>query len=326
MRTRLLHAATAAGLTALAFSVTPAKADHPWQDAPTQASITTDAILPQIQPTTLLAEEDGNYLALDENGHPVRITVTGATPLNASGAPTERLAALTTSDGQLWALTSGAVPTLIRMSREGTVVSRTLLDGAAVTGSNLVALQIHGTHAYLADEGKAALIVANLQTGKASRFLAYDPSLTGRHPLLRNGQPSIGPDGHPIAGGNVRFLMLDKRGQWLFYQPACGPMYRIDTALLTDPAFTPVEQLDGITEWRTTPSLGGATLTSTDTFYLSDIEGGSLLKFGSDRIPLRILRDPRLVNAGAPALSNSHELGVLVTEDGTTHILRIALP
>ncbi|MFT8807547.1 hypothetical protein [Gluconobacter sp.] len=327
MKTRLLHVTAVTGLAALAFTATPARADHPWQDAPVPASITADAALPILQPTTLLAGDNGTYLALDTDGHPVRISAANtASSLPGPNLPTERLVALTTSGPDLWGLTAGDQPTLIRMSRDGSVQSRTPLSGATVAGSNLTALQIHDTHAYLADEGKPALIVANLQTGKATRFLPYDPSLTGRHPLLRAGQPHMGPDGHPMAGGNVRFLLLDAKGQWLFYQPACGPMSRIDTALLTDTDFTPVEQLDGITEWRTTPSVGGVTLTPDDTFYLSDITVGSILKFGSDRIPLRILKDTRLFDAGAPAVSDSHQMAVLVTEDNATHILRIALP
>lgn len=327
MKTRLLHVAAATGLAALAVMATPARADHPWQDAPVQASITADATLPGLQPTTLLAAENGTYLALDTNGHPVRIDATNTvSPLPGPSQPTDPLVALTRSGTDLWGLATGAQPALIRMSQDGSVQSRIPLRGATVQGSNLIALQVHDTHAYLADEGKPALVVANLQTGKATRFLPYDMSLTGRHPLLRNNQPRMGPDGHPMAGGNVRFLMLDAKGQWLFYQPACGPMSRIETALLTDTTFTAVEQLDGITEWRTTPSLGGATLTPDDTFYLSDITVGSILKFGSDRIPLRILRDQRLFDAGAPAVSDSHQMAVLATEDGTTHILRIALP
>lgn len=327
MKTRLLHVAAATGLAALAFTATPARADHPWQDAPAPASITADAALPGLQPSILLTGANGTYLALDTEGHPVRITSANTTsPLPGPNLPTERLVALTLSGGTLWGLTAGDQPTLIRMSMDGSVQSRIPLSGAAISGSNLVALQVHDTHAYLADEGKPALVVANLQTGKATRFLPFDPSLTGRHPLLRAGQPQMGPDGRPMAGGNVRFLMLDAKGQWLFYQPACGPMSRIDTALLTDTDFTPVEQLDGITEWRTTPSLGGAALTPDDTFYLSDITVGSILKFGSDRIPLRILKDPRLFHAGAPSIPDGHQMAVLVTEDNATHILRIALP
>ncbi|MBS1102570.1 hypothetical protein JK202_06000 [Gluconobacter sp. Dm-62] len=327
MKTRLLHVAAATGLAALAFTATPARADHPWQDAPVPASITADAALSGVQPKILLAGENGSYFALNASGHPVRIDASNtAAPLSSSSVPSEPLVALTRSGSDLWGLTAGDAPTLVRMSEDGSVQARISLSGATVTGSNLIALQVHDSHAYLADEGKPALVVANIQTGKATRFLPSDLSLTGRHPLLRDGQPRMGPDGHPMAGGNVRFLMLDAKGQWLFYQPACGPMSRIDTALLTDTDFTAVEQLDGITEWRTTPSLGGATLTPDNVFYLSDITVGSVLKFGSDRIPLRILKDPRLFNAGAPAVSDSHQMAVLVTEDGTTHILRIALP
>ncbi|MBS1090398.1 hypothetical protein JK208_02060 [Gluconobacter sp. Dm-74] len=327
MKTRLLHVAAATGLAALALSASPARADHPWQDSPTQASIIADAALPGLRSTVLLAGKNGTYLALDASGHPVRIDATNTpAPLSGPDVPTEPLSALATSGDDLWGLSTEETPTLIRMSPDGAAQSRLPLTGAAIAGSNLVALQVHGTQAYLADEGKPALVAIDLKTGNAKRFLSYDPSLTGRHPLLRAGQPRMGPDGRPIAGGNVRFLLLDAKGQWLFYQPACGPMSRIDTALLTDTEFTPVEQLDGITEWRTTPGIGGETLTPDNIFYLSDITVGSILKFGTDRIPLRILTDPRLYDAGSPAVSDSHQMAVLATEDGKTHILRIALP
>lgn len=96
--------------------------------------------------------------------------------------------------------------------------------------------------------------------------------------------------------------------------------------LLTDTNYTPVEQLDGIIESRTTPSIGGLTLSEDDTLYFSDIEFGNILKYGADHIPLRIVRDVRLTEAGAITSSDSKHLATLVTEHGTTHILRIALP
>ncbi|EHH69269.1 NHL repeat-containing protein [Gluconobacter morbifer] len=325
MKSRFLSSIAVTTALAVCALSSPARADHPWQDVSSPAHVVQDSPVASVGSTVLLAMGDGRFLALDPQGHPVQIDSENVAHPFGSDAP-GKLVALTRDDADIWGLTDSDQLSLVHFSAQGNVVGTVPLKDATIAGSHLVALQVSRGHAYLVDEAKPALVVANLSDGKSKRFLGYDASLTGRRPLLRDGKISYGPDGRPQAGGNVRFLALDNKGQWLFYQPACGPLYRIDTALLTDPNFTPVEQLDGIVEWRDTPGLGGLTLSPDNVFYMSDITEGALLKFGADRIPQRLMRDRRMIDAGALAVAPNRQIAVLTDENGTTHILRIALP
>lgn len=330
MKSWLLHSISAALLGSSFVFAFPAWADHPWKDAPQPAKITADAPLDHIQLTSLLHYDPTNMLGLDAAGLPVLIDSTNQThpfPVDAvERAKLPALVALAQQGTTVWGLTVSPQSALVQLSADGKLLGTLSFQGNKSPKTRFTALQVHGNFAYLTDEGEAALVIVSLKDGKTQRFLPYDPSVTGRRPLKRNGQITNGPDNHPLTGGNVRFLSLDNKGQWLFYMPACGPLYRIDSALLTDPAFTPVEQLDGIVEWRDTPSLGGITLSPDNTFYMSDITDGALLKFGSERNPLILLRDKRLLDAEAVAVSGDHEVSVLTSEDGKPHILRIALP
>jgi len=330
MKSWLLHSVSAVLLGTSCLFAFPALADHPRKDAAQAATVTADVPLQNVQLTDLAPHDSKSVVGLDLDGHPVLIDSSNQThpfPLDATErAKIPLLSALTAQDTSLWGLSTSPPAALVHLSAEGKLLGTVPLQGPLAAGSHLTAIQVHGNYAYLTDEGQAALVVVSLIDGKTQRFLPYDPSVTGRRPLIRNGRINNGPDNHPLTGGNVRFLALDAKGQWLFYMPACGPLYRIDSALLTDPAFTPVEQLDGIVEWRDTPSLGGITLSSDNTFYMSDITDGALLKFGSERNPLILVRDARLTNAGALTVSGDHEVSVLTSEDGKPHILRIALP
>ncbi|QEH96569.1 LVIVD repeat-containing protein [Gluconobacter thailandicus] len=330
MKSWLLRSVSVVLLGTSCLFASPALADHPWKDAIQTATITADAPLQNVQLTTLMRHDSASVMGLDLNGRPVLIDSTNQThPFPADEAERAKIPSLSVLTGQgtaLWGLTTFPKAALVQLSAEGKLLQTVSLQKPLAAGSHLTAIQVHGNYAYLTDEGRAALIVVSLQDGRTQSLLPYDPSVTGRRPLIRNGQINNGPDNHPLTGGNVRFLALDTKGQWLFYMPACGPLYRIDSALLTDPAFTPVEQLDGIVEWRDTPSLGGITLSPDNVFYMSDITDGALLKFGSERNPLILVRDVRLINAGALTVSGDHEVSVLTSEDGKPHILRIALP
>ncbi|MBS1049184.1 SdiA-regulated domain-containing protein [Gluconobacter japonicus] len=330
MKSWLLHSVSAVLLGTSCLFAFPAYADHPWKDASQPAGITTDAPLENVQLTALTQHNALSLLGLDVDGRPVLIDSANQEhpfPENETErAKIPSLSALTKQNTIFWGLAASPEAALVQLSSDGKLLQTIPLQGAHTADSRFTAIQVDGNYAYLTDEGQAALVVVALKNGKAQRFLPYDPSVTGRRPLKRNDQITNGPDNHPLTGGNVRFLALDTKGQWLFYMPACGPLYRIGSALLTDPAFTPVEQLDGIVEWRDTPSLGGLTLSADNIFYMSDITDGALLKFGSDRNPLILLRDKRLLDAGAVAVSGDHEVSVLTSEDGKPHILRIALP
>ncbi|GBR46925.1 hypothetical protein AA106556_1279 [Neokomagataea tanensis NBRC 106556] len=285
---------------------------------------------------TLLSFDDATLIGLTPQGQAAHTDGTNVTPITLTEHNTPIspvFTALAISGNTIWGLTATPQPELYAFALNGTVRAHITLKGATRPTSHLMAFQIHGTTAFLVDEGDPALITASLQTGQSQRFLANDASLIGRTPLRQNGHIQRNPQGIPSTGGNVRFLFQNQTQQWLFYGPACGPLYRIDPTLFTDPNFTPVEQVESITEWWKPPSLGGITLLPDETFLMADIDHGALIAFGPSRIPSTLLRDPRLTQATAitvlnptPQHNTPLKIAVQTIENGVPHILRIALP
>ncbi|MBS1087817.1 NHL repeat-containing protein [Gluconobacter wancherniae] len=309
---------------ALMFAAPSAFADRPWQNAPSPASIISDTPISGAIQGSLTTNSSGKIFLLNTQGALMSVGSDGKVSPVTDSLPA--LALLTSEQDTLWGITNAPVPELLQISDGGEILQhfplKTLLD----VKSHLSALQVHAGHAFIADEGAPALSVLDLKTGIGHRFLGYDPSVTGRRPFIRAGAPILGPDHLPKTGGNVQMLVLDSKGQWLFYQPPAGPLYRIDTSLLTDPDFSPVEQLDGIVEWRDTPSLGGLVLSSDNHFFMLDVANEALLSFGSDRIPLKLLTDPRFAGSVGITIADAKTLVAAANESDGMHILRIALP
>lgn len=87
--------------------------------------------------------------------------------------------------------------------------------------------------AYLTDAGVPALIVLDLATGEARRFLENDVSTTGAMPVSAEGNLLNS------LGGGYQYIYADQLevspdAKWLYYQPSNGGMYRIETCYLNN--------------------------------------------------------------------------------------------
>ncbi|GBR52017.1 hypothetical protein AA106555_0766 [Neokomagataea thailandica NBRC 106555] len=305
--------------------------------APLPAKVVQDLSSPGLAPYSLKTLSDGRWIGLDADGNLLHVNNDGSTTpvaLTSDGTNASlHFTTLTTQGSEIWAVTTGSNPELVKLTAEGAVQQRLSLTGTLRPESNIAALQMHGETAFLADEGAPAIIGLSLKTGKAQRFLPNDASLIGRSPLRRHGVVQVDAKGIPSTGGNVRFLLQDPNQKWLFYGPLCSPLYRIDPNLFTDPNFTPVEQFEGINEWWHPTSIGGITILPNETFISADIDRGSLLAFGPSRLPQTLLLDPRLLQSeGITSLPASQkptaplQIAVQIIENDMPHILRIALP
>lgn len=312
-----------------------AHADRPWQDAPTPARFLSDHPLSAPVSSSLTALPDGTLYSLDPHGILQRIDLVDGQLYPLTNLPP--LTALTTNNQGLWGITAGPSFSLLSITpTSGTITTRYLLKETAHPDSRFSALQVTDQYAYLVDDFNPALVTIDLHKGNARRILEGSPSLSSHQALHQSGHIVTTADGAPRSGGNVRFMVLDHSQQWLFYQTPTGPLYRLGISLLIDPTISPVEQLEGMSNWRRTPSLGGLTISKDDTLYMIDIDHGDLLAFGTDRIPLRLLHDDRLTRAHDIALLPRSSraparLAVLLQEENThtsnpSHIAEIGLP
>ncbi|MCQ9154902.1 major royal jelly family protein [Acidomonas methanolica] len=309
----------------------PARADRPWAEAGQRASIIETRALPaKSEPwRAVAAGEDGRLIGLAATGDTTHLQSLDQQGHVTSFDPGIVAPDILTVDGDggLWCVNQG---------KPGNGISLHLIDRATprVRGSwplpaallrpasHLSAMAVHGPLIYLADDGVPALIVFDRRNNAGRRLLENNPSLRGRRATVIGGVTQMR-DGH-VLERDVAMLALSPDGTWLFYQPPCGPLYRIATELLTDRSVGPVEQLDGSAEWRDTPTLSGLVMTPRGTLLMVDVAVGRLLSFSAARDPLRLLADPRLAGAGAP--SRDTDGTVLVPIAAGPAVLKISCP
>ncbi len=228
-------------------------------------------------------------------------------------------------DGALWAVDTG-VPgpgkapvaggaRLIRIDLATNQVTRILAVPADALRprSTIDDIRFHGDHAYVTDSGAPGLLVVDLRDGTMRRVLDRDPALTAQRPVAVDGEVLKGPDNKPVMI-HADQLEVSPDGRHLYVQPACGPMSRIDTALLDDPQTPPRTLSAGIAFWYDTPALGGTAIAPDGTLYLDDLENDSILALSPDRVLTQVIRDGRLHWADAPFLSPKGTLFVPVPQ------------
>ncbi|MBB2204568.1 hypothetical protein HLH27_05970 [Gluconacetobacter takamatsuzukensis] len=220
-------------------------------------------------------------------------------------------------DGTLWVLDSGfdsadravAPAKLVRLdTRTGTVTRTWTVDPAVLRpGSRVAGVRVGRGHAFILDSGVPGLIVIDLEHGPQRRLMDHHPSLTAQRPITVGGQVVQDATGH-TAIVHANEIEISPDSQWLYYQPFCGPLYRIGTDLLTDTTITSFELDDSATLWYKTPPLGGMTVARDGTLYFDDISTGSIFRFTAGRIYQRIVLDPRLRWPATPAITPSGQL------------------
>ncbi len=229
-------------------------------------------------------------------------------------------------DGNLWVVDNAAagfigkppVPggqKIVVLDPHGGAVVRVYPFGADVLKpkSAVDDIRFNGRHAYVTDAGVPGLIVLDLDTGRARRVLDHDRSTTAARPAIVDGHILRGPDGKPAAI-NADQLEVTPDGATLYVQPLPGPLYRIPTRLLDDPAVPAAALTKAVEFWYDTPSLGGTAIDQAGNLYLNDLGTDSILKLGPDRHLTLVIHDARLHWADAPVIDGHGDLLVPVPQ------------
>lgn len=206
-------------------------------------------------------------------------------------------------DGLLWIVDTGTrgfgTPVidggvkLVVIDVHKNAVSRIYSLGSVATGVSYVDdIRFHEGNAYLTDAGVPGIIVLNLRTGSARRVLDHDPSTTAHKPLQVSGAVLLNQ-------GKEMFIHADQLevspdGKWFYYQPACGPMYRIETRYLDNPDLPAKEVSKHAQLWAETPSTGGTVIDADGNIYLSDLNTRTIYVFAPDGKKTLLLHDERL--------------------------------
>ena len=103
-------------------------------------------------------------------------------------------------------------------------------------------------------------------------------------------------------------------GTWLYFGPLEGPWSRVPTALLDDPTVSPEALAAAVQPWADLPPIGGSAMDAEGTLYFTNLKENSLYRRDSSGQISKVMSDPRLHWADAPALAPDGRLWIPVAQ------------
>ena len=194
--------------------------------------------------------------------------------------------------GSLWVVDAAAPataqvvpggPKLVRIDLRSNKVAQTIAFGETVApqGSYLndVRFSPDGRHAYLTDSGaKGALVVADLQSGRARRVLDGHPSTQPEKGVVvrTDGQALRRPDGRGVEFA-ADSIALSPDGRHLYWKALTGrTLYRIATEALDNPRLSAMELESRIERVGESEPTDGLWIDKHGRLYLSAIEDNAV--------------------------------------------------
>lgn len=183
-------------------------------------------------------------------------------------------------------------------------------------GANLNDLRLDSEHAYLTDSGLGAIVVVNLKTGVAIRRLAGHPSTKmnpKRRPVGEGGQVLLKADG---SDNQVHSdpIEISPDGEWLYYQPLTGPLWRVPTQALRDTQITEKALGAQVQLVHDTGPLTGTAMDSAGNLYLGEYDKPRISVLAANGSRQVLIEDARLWNPDAMIISDQRELYVPVPQ------------
>ncbi|KAI7786002.1 major royal jelly protein [Diaporthe eres] len=253
-------------------------------------------------------------------------------------------------DGNLWLVDTGSPgfgspvilpegPKLVVVDTSTDEVARVYPMGNVTLSASLlddIRFDSTGSRAYLTDAGAGgALIVLDLDSGRAVRLLEGDPSVGAFTPTSGEGRFLRS------SSGEAQYIYADQLevspdGRWFYYQPASGGMSRIETRFL-DEAFynssmASLGVLSGYVEpYALTPSTGGTAIDADGNIYVSDTDRQAIEKIFPNGTRTTLVQDERLLWVDAMWVDNQNRLwlpsaqlnrGVPFQTDGQSQIVK----
>jgi len=232
-------------------------------------------------------------------------------------------------DGKLWIVDAGA-PGIGKAAVKGGArlfqfdpQTRSLLrvyDLAPVVNpySFMDDVRFNGPYAYLTDAGSPGLVVLDMRTGVARRVLDSHPSVMASRPLQAEGRTLKDAKGQPLYI-HADQLEVSPDGQWLYFQPASGPLARINTRWLND-ATVPPKDVESHVElkWANTPTTGGTAIDSQGNIYVNDTDKQRILRISPDGKQSVVIEDQRLVWADAMWIDRAGYLWIPASQQSRT--------
>lgn len=231
--------------------------------------------------------------------------------------------------GGLWVVDAGAAAPgkpavsggarIFKFNLETNQLARTYsLASAVKAGSYIDDIRFNGRIAYITDAGAPALIVLDLDTGQARRVLENDVSTTDSHPMYADGKLLRTAQGKPLHI-HADQLEVSPDGRYLYFQPASGPLARVETRYLDDPKLTAAALASHVDrDWANTPTTGGTAIDAKGTIYLSDTNHRRILRIAPNGKITTLITDPRLVWSDAMWIDQNDYLWIPASQQNLT--------
>lgn len=214
------------------------------------------------------------------------------------------------SDGFLWIVDtgtpsmgqnriSGNAAKLVAVDLKINKVAQIIpLDKVSKTATFIDDMRILGSTIYLTDAGEPGLIVLNRTTGEGRRVLENHSSTTDNLPIKAEGKIMKDEKGNEVRI-HADQLEISPDEKWLYFQPASGPMWKVETQYLNDENLSEKDLESKVSLFYKTPSTGGTAIDSKGNIYVSDINKKQIIKISPDGKETLVIKDDRLLWADA---------------------------
>jgi hypothetical protein len=163
---------------------------------------------------------------------------------------------------------------------------------------NDVRVDVGTSHALITESGKGAIIVVDLNSGKARRLLEDSAStkMEMEKEIEVDGMKVIDPKTGKAPAFQVDGIAYDKEQGWLYYHALTGEtLYRIKVEALYDETLSPAQLAAKVENLGKTPKPDGMLEGRNGTVYLTEIEKNAIGRFDvSGQKMTTIIKDDRL--------------------------------
>ncbi|MDQ0593642.1 sugar lactone lactonase YvrE [Chryseobacterium ginsenosidimutans] len=159
-------------------------------------------------------------------------------------------------------------------------------------------LRIVGNTIYLTDAGEPALIILDKRTGKGRRVLESHTSTTDNLPIKAEGKIMKDKQGNEVRI-HADQLEISPDGKWLYFQPASGPLWKVETQYLNNHELSETDLESKVSLFYNTPSTGGTAIDADGNIYVSDVNLKQIIKITSDGKESLVIKDEKLLWADA---------------------------
>lgn len=215
-----------------------------------------------------------------------------------------------TADGLLWVVDTGTASMgqnplsgnalkLVSIDIKSNTVQQIIpLSGIAKPSTFIDDLRISENTIYLTDAGEPALIILDKTTGKGRRILENQPSTTDNLPIKAEGEIMKDEKGIEVRI-HADQLEISTDGKWLYFQPASGPLWRVETQYLNDENISEKDLASKIELFYKTPSTGGTAIDANGNIYVSDVNKSEIIRISPEGKESLVIKDKRLIWADA---------------------------